>query len=148
MQNLIRECWVGANGKEWKSQEHIDGEYKALCKGNSLKAKSEGLSKMFKEMGPEKLNEAIWEVYVAWPVDGDTTDVTRWNRKKHAAGDEVTQPRTLMSTGSSSLTIRKLASRHWLFGYSAYPVTDFGTELTLSPHIGRRHGQEDVAPPI
>ena len=62
MQNLIRECWVGANGKEWKSQEHIDGEYKALCKGNSLKAKSEGLSKMFNEMGSEKLNEAIWEV--------------------------------------------------------------------------------------
>lgn len=43
---------------------------------------------MFAEMGNEKLNEALWAVYVAWPVDGDTTEVTRWNRKKHQAGEE------------------------------------------------------------
>jgi hypothetical protein len=94
IQNLIRKCWVGANG-DWDAKIQADkNEYIGLLRVNTLKAKKDGLSKMLKEMGQEKFLAEMWEIYVAWPNPlGEEAEVTRYNRKKAKLGEMVDEPK-------------------------------------------------------
>jgi hypothetical protein len=90
VQNLIRRCWVGVNG-EWIRADHLEEgkPYRGLLKMKTLSVKKEGLSKMLAEKGAEKFIDEMWEIYIKWPVDGDPTEVQRYNRKKLLLGEKV-----------------------------------------------------------
>merc|ERR1711935_1063755 len=91
LQNALKKIYVTVTEAEWVAADHTEN-YQYLTKSNSLKTKVEGFDKMIKDSvdadGGVEFREQMWKVYLAWPISGDPTQVTRYNRKKMLHGEK------------------------------------------------------------